>query len=605
MTRALRTLTRAGGIAGLVLLTGCAALDSISGSGTMRIDVEVYKGPLAKDPWTQWGELEGLLEEARISFTQQEPYLWQAYTGASCPLEETLVPAPDPTSTRKTAKAMGVHPSTIVERCGPRTGKESSTAPSGPGIVFKDATQCQLLASLICDINQLGKSRGELGAITRALQTIEIGDAPQLEDTRRRVRRALRDAANLALQLQAKAFFWQGVHVAEPPGRLNPVQGRYARGNLVGFAVLASELANQIATRADALLQQMAGPDRRELPLSVYLRNTTATDFLNLYVWNRAAGPAMLEDWLWDLVTDPPRGRLPRAFTREETADRVRGYERLFGDYNWSNINTVYASGQGDVSMAFVKDDIGNWNLKAFDNDPAELLKAYVDVGKAALAEAASLVKKSSAPGVAVDGASQLVGLANKLAFGRAPAPGATVGGLDVKALHRRTVAQLEGLRAEAAAEAGGWRAQIQGNEKEIARIEAERSEAERQAGAERARLTTSSMDLKVQAEVAERAGEPQRAQDLRGQAKQAEITEARIAKLDGQVKERETTIAGLKDRNQKLTAQIQTQGGAVATRARAILERHRDVVDLLQEGVATGTRGAERSGPSDAVAPR
>ena len=41
-----------------VTLSSCARLHTAS----MRVEVEVYKGPLSKTPQVQWGELDGLLQ---------------------------------------------------------------------------------------------------------------------------------------------------------------------------------------------------------------------------------------------------------------------------------------------------------------------------------------------------------------------------------------------------------------------------------------------------------------------------------------------------------------------------------------------------------------
>ena len=76
------------------------------------------------------------------------------------------------------------------------------------------------------------------------------------------------------------------------------------------------------------------------------------TDFLNLYTWNRAAAWALLEEMVWHHPLN--------AFSSNETADRVRVIERLFADHNWGKVNTVYGSGQGEFTMALVKDDVGN-----------------------------------------------------------------------------------------------------------------------------------------------------------------------------------------------------------------------------------------------------
>src|SRR5262249_51065337 len=144
---------------------------------------------------------------------------------------------------------------------------------------------------------------------------LPIAAGPDVDSVRARVRDILRKVVEVATRMRAKAYFWAGNQVADMP------QNRWVRAYMVTFSFLASEYSNQIATRADALLQQMAGPDRRELPLSLHLRNANANDFINLYVWNRAVAPALIEDML---------SRPAAAFSSTETADRARAYERLF-----------------------------------------------------------------------------------------------------------------------------------------------------------------------------------------------------------------------------------------------------------------------------------
>jgi hypothetical protein len=73
----------------------------------------------------------------------------------------------------------------------------------------------------------------------------------------------------------------------------------------------------------------------------------------------------------------------------------------LFSDHYWSNINTVYASGKGKISLAFVKDDIGNWDLKNMDNAPAELLQAYTDFAMAVATKGVEVAVDSLSGGTA------------------------------------------------------------------------------------------------------------------------------------------------------------------------------------------------------------
>ena len=54
------------GVAGAAILPGlCGCANTpLSTAASMRVEVEVYKGPLAKEPEIQWADLVGLLAEA-------------------------------------------------------------------------------------------------------------------------------------------------------------------------------------------------------------------------------------------------------------------------------------------------------------------------------------------------------------------------------------------------------------------------------------------------------------------------------------------------------------------------------------------------------------
>lgn len=168
--------------------------------------------------------------------------------------------------------------------------------------------------------------------------------------------------ARVGGHLRARADFWGTISSTTAIDDLN------ARRRTADMAHYASEYGNQIISRADALIRLIEEGEgtnlngielAKLLSTSYYLRDSSTTNFLKLYDWNRAGSSG-----------DAISGKLSRA-------DRVRMVEMLINDNHWSNINSVYASGQGEVSMAFIKDDIGNWNLKSFENDPAKLLKAY------------------------------------------------------------------------------------------------------------------------------------------------------------------------------------------------------------------------------------
>ena len=51
------------------LLTSCGS-GFMTTAASMRVEVEVYKGPLSKSRENQWGEFEGLINEITESLTQ-------------------------------------------------------------------------------------------------------------------------------------------------------------------------------------------------------------------------------------------------------------------------------------------------------------------------------------------------------------------------------------------------------------------------------------------------------------------------------------------------------------------------------------------------------
>jgi hypothetical protein len=606
-----RVLAWAWGLTAALLLSGCATIDSFSGSGSMRIDVEVYKGPLAQDPWTQFGELAGALQEASTALGRYRNFIADSPWGRKCQAQA-------------------------------QSGTPSSN--------------CQYMLQLLDDAGayedpnqQLVQARFALSRLAEALQKLGPdtstnlkfwADAATLEATRQQVRTTLRHVVEVATRLRGKAYFYAGNQVVQVP------QDRYLRAYMATFAFLASEYSNQIATRADALLQQMAGPDRRELPLSLHLRNTHPSEFLSAFIWNRAAGLPIWEDMFLRPLT---------AFSKTETTERIRTYEQLFGDYNWSNVNTVYASGQGDVAMAFVKDDIGNWNLKSFDNDPTELLKSYVEVGKAALQEAVKAVAASTGVGgvtelgaVAkkVSAATELLDFANRVSYGRTATPSATVGGLDVNALHGRVVGELQALKPQAVIEKTGLEDSIRANETQISQLRTQATAARDRAAAERRKNTVPEAELRRRADDADReayhqdrragelgeqiaelkarsdpngqipgltgkkdAAEKERdrqvvmARDLRAQAAAAAQNEASAVRIEAEAKGQEEQIAAVEQRNQQTKQKIAAQPKEVAKAARAILDRYNRLIELLQIGATTApAKGAAGAGTTTSL---
>lgn len=420
-------------------LSGCS---SLSAASSMRVDVDVYKGPLAEQPTIQVGELCGVKKEldsnleefqrgvigltsmlprtpawsleqfkqcvGRREATKSISECWCAATGtAELPytssntlacfvFAETVQNAQE---IRKGLKTLDDHGDTSSHLCGPNA--QTPSAPDETNLRPDDGAQPK--------------------ESTQAEQPwfCTPGSIAQLEQV-----------AELATRMKLKALYRAYADVGYMP------QSRAARLASAGYQNFMAEYSNQLASRADAILKQCK-IQSRYLPQSVYLRDSRPTDFGNVYVWNRATAPALFED----VLLHPQR-----SLSSEETADRIRAAERLFADHYWSTINTVYASGQGDVNMAFIRDAIGNWQLKSFSNDPAALLQAYKKGSITLVNEAVKLASS----GAGVPKAQTLLNFANTLAFGSQSGPPSGSVATEVQLLHDRAKLQLENLREAA-----------------------------------------------------------------------------------------------------------------------------------------------------------
>lgn len=240
---------------------------------------------------------------------------------------------------------------------------------------------------------------------------------------------ALGDVAEVAagFRLLATAISYQIASVEPPDDRL--------RIDLAKTANAAAEFANQLTARANALSLQAQGIDRRAISTGQYLRDTQPTAFIEIYDWLEASTP----------------GRIP-------VRERIDVARRLFADDNWSKINEVYASGAGDVSMAFIRDELGNWNLKSFDADPSDVTGAYADLGGELLSRAVD-VATSGGVYTAAEAASvsQLVGQARDAQAGTSrntdQAAGALIGQLDLQSVRADLIGELNGVKSDLDAE--------------------------------------------------------------------------------------------------------------------------------------------------------
>ena len=394
-------------------IAGCET-HPFSGSAAMRIDVEVYKGPLSEEPEIQWGNLWGLLDQTERGLIETDNLTRAVFANKGF---------------------LGLRHESPDEWPLQRIDNDGKTVPGGayltgttegdkicysvqaesPWYHLKfwrlfgllddiDHYDCLELVTLIKDIDLALDRVRNLKSMYISLRRPIRG----LSDVS--VRDFLQNVATLSGNLKFIAFRWS---VAAGAGTSLNHLVRIAQ---VSAIVATSEYANQLNARADALLKQLVpnGLDRRELSPGVALRESVPTDFVHLYEWFNA----------------DTGGIATTLAGIGSAANRLNVIDRLFADHYWAKTNTVYASGRGKVSMAFIKDDVGNWNLKSFDNDPEELLEAYTDFSVETIKKAFKIAAEGLAPGAAegTQSAAKLLTLATDTAFGTTTSDSASKG---------------------------------------------------------------------------------------------------------------------------------------------------------------------------------
>ncbi len=416
------------------LLCACIAIASVSlhGCGTlstaasMRVDVDVYKGPLSEESKIQLGGLCGVLNELDSSLQT-----YKAGVVASLAILPRKPPLRYGEATNCVAESeqRGDQRPVPLAQCW--CGADNLDASQYP-YARSEQLACFTAAEVMTNVRDVERRLEQIRKSTDngLCANAVSASANQCTDESQA---QLETLAQLAVQMKFKSLYRSYWDLAFMP------QSRPARITSAAYQNLMADYSNQLASRADAILKQCK-VDAQLQPQSVFLRDSRPTDFDNVYVWNRAAAPALIEDMILHPI---------RSFSSDETADRVRGVERLIADHYWSTINTVYTSGQGDVSMAFVRDAIGNWQLKAFTNDPTELLQAYKKAGLAVLKAATEAAKTSAG----VPDAQKLLSLANTLNFGAASDVSAAPS-QNAALLHEKARLQLESI-AQAAGSPG------------------------------------------------------------------------------------------------------------------------------------------------------
>lgn len=296
--------------------------------------------------------------------------------------------------------------------------------------VIKDGLSLEesaLLTGLFQAKQNLGVYRKSFSAATD-----KLGKALDLAKTRQATNdiSAYSEIAMLAasFRILATAISYQLTSVTPSEKRL--------RIDMIKAANMAAEFANQLTARANALSIQAEGTDRHIISTGQYLRDTQPTAFLDAFAWLDAATDG-----------DPDRGGI-------KVEERISVSKRLFADDNWARINQVYASGVGKTSMAFIRDAIGNWNLKSFENDPSQLTKAYSDLSVALLKKAASKASGGLSSLASANELSTLINSARDVQSGGGvesadQRSGALISGLDLTGFRRELINEMATILSE------------------------------------------------------------------------------------------------------------------------------------------------------------
>lgn len=358
-----------------ILLSGCTGLVS----GSMRVQVDVYKGPLSKTLAIQTGELAAIISKAEPVFFALDKGIEASMCRIGCIREKTAAER-EPAVFQKSLndeekKLLRLTPA-----------KDTCTAKGIPQRKTRDENG-----------NFKNNEKFDIKADSRFPDTAAYLACPALAGMRARAQeiagifrspvnnKVLRGLANRVLESETGSVNSPGAcadceelsaDIAEAAGRMRILANELAFGiaavtredrrvriEVAKLANAAAEFAHQMAARADAIERQRSlGVKAERLPTSKYLAGTDTTAFVELYHWLDASADN----------------------TSASAEDRRFMVRELYDDDNWAQINQVYASGVGQMHMAFIKDEIGNWHLKSFTSDPSELMNMYKDLTAAA-----------------------------------------------------------------------------------------------------------------------------------------------------------------------------------------------------------------------------
>lgn len=440
------------------LLSGCTMINSmgLSGQSAMRIEVEVYNGALTKTIDSQLAELSGAvgIVPTAMEKIRRDAVVSQCRLG--CFGEKDFSVKPDKstesgTSTKVTKMVAsngkaGNQPKIATEAidlelghspCS-KFGKEwrISTSDNDPfDFIIENKNEdahhrvCFLLSDIFDGATLISESAEKYSP------TPGLAANASTQERHSLIRHDLAGVYEVGAQLSniAKLLSIEEVRVMSQSPR--------ARIEFMQFVSGAAELGKVITSRADALQHQLkpgSGIIANRLPTATYLQTASPTKYLNIGEWTESGTNSILKD---------------------DQASRV--VTALANDHDWTLINTAYATGRGKVAMAFIKDDIGNWSLKSYENDPRELLEAYKDVGLAAVKAAADIVK---GPAAGLSRLDSLADAADRFALGKTAPTEIS----ELKPLRDYTVEQLKALVTDTTNREATLTLEIEGLDKKI-----------------------------------------------------------------------------------------------------------------------------------------
>lgn len=407
-----------------LILTGCAPFMSSS----LRVEVDVYKGPVSMEPEVQEAELDALILSLPSGLNTLDNGIKTSMCHLGCyadtaenikknkNIQNILKLKTDKWSNNReyyTNHKMLVHVNECIGLLNTFPDKKDAVSKLKKKTFRVDKTKedwhniCPPMIDLRKSVSLLRKKAIDDFPKDKSIGAVSSNEKPNKEK----------------IKLYAKATEYSGllrIAATEIAFDIASVQNQDKRVRIsqAKFANFTAEYSNQLSSRADTLIKIERGEKSELLPTSIYLRDAAPTAFLDLFEQ-------------YDASADGPNFNNARV--------RANITKKLFDDDNWGRVNEVYASGLGKVSMAFIKDDIGNWNLKSFENDPTEMIDAYKQVGVASLKAAQKVISGNMDVGKAIG----LLGGASQAQTGNVSPSGST-SPLDLEPLRENMVTKIK-----------------------------------------------------------------------------------------------------------------------------------------------------------------